>query len=356
MRSAKQFLILLFVWGIAVFSSCESENGLEDIPMKTGVLIVNEGNFGMGNGSISFYDEKAMIVTNNVVKNANNGAEIGSLVQSIYQHDGIGYLLCNDADKIEFISLDNYTFLANPETDISVPRYMEVVGDKGYITCWGPYDANYALPDSYIAVMDLNKKAITDTLMCGSGPEGIIVVGNRLFIANSFENFVTVINLNDQSSSRIEFDAAPQHFVRDGTDNIWVSVSSGWLYPAEQAGLQSINASTLDKVHFIPVKDMKGPLAVNASADRIYLLTAESYPETGSNVYEFNTIDKVLGSDPLVTGDTFYGIGYNITTDILYISDNQGFSGNGKIMVYNTEGIMLDEQVTAIGPNSFAFK
>jgi len=356
MNIVRPLFFLLVIGMTAIFSSCDKGKGDEDLPKKTGVLITNEGNFSFGNGSVSFYDEESMTVTNNVIKNANDGAEIGALVQSIYQHDGIGYLLCNDTDKIEFFSLDNYRFLANPEDNIAVPRYMTVVGDKGYVTCWGPYDDNYGLPDSYIAVLDLAAKLVVDTLDCGSGPEGIFALNNKLFVANSFETTVSVIDLSDHSETKINFDAAPQYLVPDGQGNIWISLASGWLFPAEKSGIQSINASTLEKGSFVHTLDVEGAMAINATGEKIYLLTAQIYPETGTAILEFNTSTKSFVEEPLITGDNFYGIGYNVTTDKIYVSDSKAFSGPGQIYVYDATGMLLNDQVTGIGPNGFVFK
>lgn len=359
MSKLRSLLTLLIIGGLLFFSSCD-EGGEVEIPQKTGVLIVNEGNFGAGNGSLSFYDEELMTITNNVVKNANDGAEIGSIIQSIYLHDDVGYLLCNDANKIEFIDQDNFKFLANPTDEVNVPRYMAVVGDMGYISCWGPYDANYGLSDSYIAVMDLGAKAIVDTLDCGSGPEGIIALNNKLYVANSFETSVSVIDLNDKSSAKINFDAAPQHFVPDALGNIWVSLASGWQYPADKAGIQAIDISSNSKGAFVAIPNLKGNIAINASGEKIYAIAIEPWdankPNQASEIQVYNTLTKSLGTNPIISGDNFYGLGYNVTTDKIYVTDNQAFAGNGKIMVYDTDGMLLDEQVSGIGPNGFALK
>lgn len=360
MKNLRSVMSLAIIFaGIILFSSCDNGSGGEEIPIKTGVLVVNAGNFGQGNGSVSFYDEELMSISNHVIKNANSGSAVGALIESIYQHDGIGYLVCNGADKIEFFSVDDYTYLANPTTDLSQPRYMTIVGDKAYITCWGPYTPSYSLEESYVAVMDLSTKEIIGTLECGSGPEGIIAVGNSLFIANSFETSVTVVDLNNDSSSKIDMGAAPQHFALDGSGTLWVSLGSAFgMHPADKVGLQSINTSSNSKGTFVQVPNLSddGVLAIDGTGEKMYVLAAAPWPETETNVLVFDSNSKTLAGDPLVSGQNFNGIGYNASTDKLYVADAAGFAGNGNIMVYDVDGLLLDEQVTSIGPFHFMFK
>ena len=58
MSNVKLIFFSLVITGLVSQSSCEDGGTVEDLPKKTGVLIVNEGNFGQGNGSVSFYDEE----------------------------------------------------------------------------------------------------------------------------------------------------------------------------------------------------------------------------------------------------------------------------------------------------------
>lgn len=367
MKKLRSVMSLAIIFaGIILFSSCD--DGSEEIDIEpidppvevdtTGVLVVNQGNFGQGNGSVSYYDEDQMSISNQVIKNANSENAIGAIIESIYHLDSVGFLVCNAPDKIEFFNLNDYTYLSNPTTSVSQPRYMTIVGDKAYITCWGPFTANYTLEESYVAVMDLSTKEIVNSLECGSGPEGIMAIGNKLFIANSFETSVTVIDLNNDSSSKIDLGAAPQHFALDGSGTLWVSLGSAFgAHTSENVGLQSINTESNSKGAFVQVPNLSddGVLAIDGAGEKMYVLAAAPWPETDTNVLEFDINAKSLAGDPLVSGKNFIGIGYNVSTDKLYVADAAGFAGNGKIMVYDIDGLLLDEQVTSIGPFHFMF-
>lgn len=346
MKQIKQLNLAFLLATIVFFYSCDnSDNPTPESVMK-GTLIVNEGNFGAGNGSISLYDEANKSIDNNILKIANNGAEIDAVVQSVFIHENTGYVVCNSPDKIEIFSTVDGKFLTNPLTDISQPRYMTVVGDKGYITCWGPWGEGYTLPDSYVAVLEINTRTIIDTLECGSGPEGILAIDNKLFIANSFETSITVIEITSGSSQEIGVNASPSQFVYDGGSTVWISMSTG---------LQSLHVSTLALSELFPATNVSGKMAANQNASTIYLLTAQPWPGTDSEVLAFNTESKKYAATAFITGENFYGIGYNIASNSLYVSDSKGFSGNGVMYVYDSNGDLKDEQVVGIGPNGFAF-
>jgi len=353
MNNLRLFTLTIAICSIYVLSSCDNSSG-EGPSIKTDILIVNEGNFGAGNGSISSYDEEEQTITNNFVKSANGGSEIGALVQSIHVQDGIGYIICNSDDKIEFINAENGQYLANPLTDISQPRYMTVVGDKGYVSCWGPWDTSdpnwWKLSDSYIAVVDLGTRTVVDSLICGSGPEGIVAVGDQLFVANSFYNSVSVVNLNDNTTREVSLTASPIHLIADLSAQVWVSTSSG---------LQSINSNTLDIESYTEVENIQGKIAFDGS-NGIYVLTVEPW-EPGklnfaSEVYMFDIVNEELSSAPVITGDDFYGIGFNESTDHIYVTDSKAFSGPGEVLVYETNGTLVDMQTTAVGPNGLAIR
>lgn len=364
MNKMRFSLLCTLVVFLFTLNSCDDGNGTEDLPESTGVLITNEGNFGSGNGSISFYSEDSMAIANNVIEDANNGADIGSLVQSVFGHDGVGYMLCNDANKVEFFDLETFAFMANPETDISVPRYMTVVGDRGYITCWGPWDfSDFTLPDSYLAVLDLSTNQVVDSLESGSGPEGIIAVGNKLYVANSAETTVSIIDLNNNSTSKMNVGASPKQFVADAAGNIWVTLVSAFgVHSADKVGLLEINTSTDSRDTFIEVANMSenGNIAVNGDKSTIYFLTVEPWEPNkvnyGAEVRVLDAGSKTVDSTPLITGQDFYGLGYNVTTDLIYVADSKAFTGPGKIFVYDTQGMMQDDQITSVGPNGFLFR
>jgi hypothetical protein len=339
------------------FFSC-----VEDDPepvTATKVLVVNAGNFGQGNGSVAVYDEETKTITNNAVAQANNGAGIGSGLQSLYFNEGTGYLICNASDKIEVIDANTLAYVANPVGGLGTPRYMHAQNGLGYITCWGPWSQNFTLDNSYLAVMDLANLTIVDSLETGSGPEGILAVDNKVYIANSYANSITVYDADFQNAETIEVGASPQHFEVDGNGLLWVALGSLFgTYGQDQVGFQSINTSdnSLDTFVNIPGFSDYGEIAINGDRSLIYFFITEPFPGTATDVYTFNTNSKTASSTALISGNNFFGIGYNADSDLLYVSDAAAYQGPGKVLVYTPDGTEVDQQVTGVGPYHFVFR
>ena len=76
-----------------------SDTIVENSPSIEKVYIVNEGGFGIGNGSVSYYDVMADTVYNNIYQTA-NGVPLGDVVQSVFVHGDTTYICVNKPSLI----------------------------------------------------------------------------------------------------------------------------------------------------------------------------------------------------------------------------------------------------------------
>ncbi len=358
MKTIIRLLTGIVFTGFLFLQAC-NDNSDNEQPASTGAIVVNSGNFGKANGSLSLYDKKTMEIENHIVKNANGGSPVGASIESMIAYGNLGVILCNAPDKLEYIDLTTMKYVTYPTTGITTPRYMTAYGGLGFITCWGPWSANWTLDSSYVAILNINSGSIMDSLKCGSGPEGIIIFQSRLYVANAYDSTISVFDISDYSRSTITLDAAPQHMTVDANDILWVSVTSAYgKFSSDKIGLVGIETNAqhniISKVNITGISE-EGVLAYNKKNHNIYLLTAEAWPGTSTNVMVFNTDTKKLNPAPLITGENFSGIGIDQDDENLYIADAAGFQGDGKIMIYDKDGNKLDEATTAIGPTSFLF-
>lgn len=356
--SVHSFLFALL--GCTLFVSCDRYDNCCVPPPATSspaLFIVNAGNFGQANGELSAYDESSGALLNGVVKTANSGSEIGAGIESFYIHEKRGYIICNAPDKIEVLD-STLRFAANPITGLITPRYMAATGNTAYVSCWGPYGPNFDLPDSYVAVIDLNTLQVIDTVQCGQGPEGLHISGDNLYIANSFENSITVYNAGNRTYKSIMTEAAPQYFEKDGQGKIWASITGLYgAFPSEKTGFAVIDpiTQTVEASISAPGISEDGQMTTNASLSMILFLKAEPWPGTGTSVYQVNTVSRQVMPEALIRGENFYGIGLSKATGWLYITDTKGFMGNGELLVYSPSLALIDSKITGIGPWNIVF-
>ncbi len=358
MNKMNKLWMIAVAMGFLFLQACNNDSG-EEQPARTGVLVVNAGNFGDANGSISLYDEKTHEIENYIVKNANAGSAIGAGIESMIAYGNLGIILCNAPDKLEYIDLTTMKYINFPTTNITSPRYMVAYNNIGYVSCWGPWSQNWTLDESYVAILNISNGNVMDSLKCGSGPEGLLIFNNKLYVANSYDSTITVFDVSDFSKSTITLNAAPQHMIVDTNDILWVSVTSAYgKFSSEEIGLVGVSTDAVHEIiKKVNIKNIseEGTMAYNREDHEIYILSAEPWPGTATEVLAFNTDQKELSSNPVVSGENFSGLNYNVDTGILYVADAAGFQGNGKIMAYDKQGNQIDEATVAIGPTSFLF-
>ncbi len=313
MKSIIRIPLILLISNLTFFA-CDEDNEVvppEDNRFNHGVLVLNEGNFGQPNGSLSFYDQDSSIMHDNVYETANNEATIGATLISAAFHDETGIILTNAPDKIELVDPKDFTALKSPITGTEVvqPRYVAVDGNRALITFWGAWGPNWTLPNSYVAELDLETLEITDQFETGDGAEGLLIYADKIFVANGYSDQVEVFNKQDFSFiNSIEVPFAPTEMVIDRDNRIWV-VSKG-TFGGNGALVQ------IDPVNEVVLKTLEisgdspsGKLAIDVNGENLYLITTEGFPGTGSSVYEVPVSATVFPSAPLINGNNYYGLG-----------------------------------------------
>ncbi|WP_010180798.1 YncE family protein [Aquimarina agarilytica] len=172
-----------------------------DTKFDGGFFVSAEGNFGMKDGSIS-YVTNDLSTTTNFIYNKVNGVQLGGLIQSITYNGDNAYVILNDAATLVIIDRVTFKRKAVVTSGLKNPRYMAVIGTKGYITNWGEgADEN----DDYVAILDLTtNKLETNTISLANGVEQIVSKDDKLFVSHkgafSSNNIVSVIDTSSNNS------------------------------------------------------------------------------------------------------------------------------------------------------------
>lgn len=368
MLKLRSYLIAALLFTTAFgFTSCEEEKVepviVEEDPKvrgpfdQKGVFILNEGNYGTPNGSISFLSDSAgHEVKNYIFTAANGGRPLGDVIQDMVLHDTLAYVVANNSNKIEVVNAYTFKTVAVIE-GLQQPRYFAALnGNKGYVTEWVAYGGN-----GRVSVIDLKTNKVIKTIEVGTMPEQLIVANGKLIVANGGDNTLSIINTSaDIVETTIEVIDGPSNLVKDKDQNIWI-LSTGKIvytddwsaidYTKTTAGaLSKLNTSTfkIEQKFVVPSnQSMPKNLAVNGTGDKLYF----NYQ---NKTYEHPVSATSLGSTVIINRD-FYSLGIDPENGNIFGSDENNFSGSGTVFIYSPAGQKIREFKAGIAPNGFVF-
>lgn len=169
------FKKLLLLTGLTIlFIACEDINDPGTKTFSTsGVFILNEGNFGSGNGDISFFSVDSEEVVNNLSLRA-NAFSAGDVVQDMLIHDTLAIVVVNYSNKIRVFKLNTFEWVK--DIAIDQPRFIVKISDSlAYVSSWS----------GEIRILNFSTLELNGTITVGQGPEGMAIVGNNVYVAVS---------------------------------------------------------------------------------------------------------------------------------------------------------------------------
>jgi hypothetical protein len=307
------------------------------------VLIINEGNYGWGNASISLYDPQSNTVTYDYFKKQNGNANLGDVCQSVTKYNGSYYLVLNNSNKIIVVNASDFA-KKNTITEFNSPRnLLPVSANKAYVT---------DLYANSIQVVDLNLNIITGNIACMKGTEEMVCTNNKAFITNIHSNYCYVINtISNEMTDSILVGKGASSIVLDKYSKIWV-LSKGSSAISQLGSLNCINPHTLVNEKKLTFKPGENPwrLTINKTQDTLY------YLNTG--VYQLPINHTSLPLSPLIVQGSklFYGLGVNPDDHSIYVSDAIDYVQKSKVEIYSVNGAFIKSFNAGIISNGFVFE
>lgn len=351
MKNVRIFLFALLAAMSFAIASCDDEDNTPKGAYEDGVFVVNEGNFLHADGSVTFINRSSGEVSDDLFGAVNAGRILGDVVQSMTVKGDLAYVVVNNSNKVEVVNAN--TFEASYTlSDLKLPRYFTTVGNKGYVTEWVSF-----VDKGRVSVVDLDSHTVTGTIVTDYGAEGIVEANGKLFVSNNFTNTVSVINpATLQVVQTLEVGDSPGGFVKDSQNKLWVICGGGSdanYNPLNNGRLVQIDAATNTVNKTIELNtNVSDNVAINKAGNQLFYYK-------GKSIYRVNTTDTAAPSAPLLNETaavSFYGIGIDPETDILYVADSKAFQGNGTVFTYSTAGSAKGTFTAGIGPNNFVFK
>lgn len=348
MKHNNRFILALSA--TAALISCENPDITPDeTPSNGSILILNNGNWGGNDASISIYDPTTSNITGNAFLKA-NGINPGDLAQDILPDGNDIYIAvygsqtifvtdCNLKIKKQITAYADGTRLS--------PRHLAKGEDKIYVTYY----------EGYLGEIDPESDYGVRTTPVGKNPEGVVYAGGKIYTANSggmnhpdYDNTVSVVDAATFGQSEMfEVNTNPSQITADSKGNTLYITSFG-NYADISAKLQAydIASGTLSDTPYMNVSGIS-----SGNDDRLYILCAgydENWNPLPGRVYIHDAARNLpFGrSDsepvPFVSDNTVFPDAYSIsaTADGYVYIGCSDYVNTGDIYVMTPEGTLHD--------------
>ncbi|GAF04318.1 NHL repeat-containing protein [Saccharicrinis fermentans] len=354
----KLFLLIAII--PFLFSSCEEDNETNKNTETSSFYIVNYGNYGGTKGSLSSFNLADSTINNYVYESINGVAMTGN-PQYVYNYDGNIYVMGNNKDEVYYF--DN-VFLEQTEngvsTDIVKPRYCVGNGDYLYISCWGG-DIWEDTSLSYIAKYNLKEKIVEKKIALAGGPEGLEIANGKLYCALNYEQKVAIMDLNTETFSYIDLPAATSYFLKDNSNNLYVSMISTFTHPSTETGMGYINTQTdeLETTYTLSgiSTGYSSIMAANSDFSKIYIIASSWIQDTNDEwiqvggLQTFDVASQTYEAEPFVSNvNGLNGVAVNPETDDVFCMISESTSTSGKLQMYNKDKTLIKTLTTGIAP------
>lgn len=333
----------------ALFSCTDSGSEKPLGKYDSGVFILNEGSFGTNDGEIFHLDPSSGVLIQNVFETENSRPYAGLLEDAVLEEDRL-YLVANTG-KVEIVNPGDFKSIGSVIGDLDQPRSLATASGKLFISDYGPYDASYNTPDSYIAVVSgLDGGMVKKKIEVSNKPEDLFVRGKFVWVAGSEEGKIEIIDADTETITKtLDVEGNPvQFFELNG--EVWVYTIS-----IDRAYFQSLNLSsqTVKEVKSFPMANPTGRMAVGEEG-KLYLILSTGWPEYIDQVIEVSLTENYARL--WKNGSGLYGIGYDQDRQEIYVANSKGFQGNGEVTVFEKDGTELRKLEVGRGPSGFVFR
>ncbi len=337
-------IILMFIVFIAACRD-DDENPPTWGELNDHIFVLNEGNFGSSNASITAVSRETGSMWNDIFSLVND-FQLGDVVQSMTIHNDKAYIVVNNSGKIEVADATTLESIATID-GLTSPRYfLPINDDKAYVS-------NFVFAGTTtLDVIDLNTNTVSKTIPTAWG-EQMVISNGKVFVGIMNSREVLVIDSStDTVIDTVAVAFSPNSLQVDKNGQVWV-LSDGGFYGEDIPTLQSINPTTLaveQTFTFTNSDASPTKLAINSAGDQLYFLDI-------GNVWKFDITAGALPSEPFVseTDITFYGLGIDPKTDRIYAADAGDNISRGNVIFYEADGTPIDGFEVGIIPGGFCF-
>ena len=360
------FLFLLSCRGPEIILPSEEEQRGDTMHTEVqGFYLLNEGNMGSNKATLDYYDYTTATYKRNIFAEANPDITqgLGDVGNDLRIYGNRLYAVINCSNLIEV--MDATTAKHIGQLNIPNCRYLAFADGYGYCTSYaGPVQIGNT-QIGYVAKFDTATLRIVDTCHVGFQPDGLEVVGNRLYVANSggylapdYDSTLSVIDLASFKQVATIPVAPNLHRVQaDHLGQLWVSSRGDYFDTPSRLFCLSLSSTTnsLDTLN-IPVSNFC------ILGDSLYYISTEYSYETYEDVISYGIVNvrthQLLTTYLITDGTTLvkpYGIAVHPTTREIYITDAGNYVTPGMLYCFSPQGILQWSVRTGDIPSAICF-
>jgi DNA-binding beta-propeller fold protein YncE len=341
------------------FTACRKDDVNPSAPVAIsarGFYVLNEGNMGTNKASLDYYNLDSGIYYRNVYAGANPTVpmELGDVGNDLKIYGGKMYAVINGSNKVEVMHAHSAVRIG--QVEVPNCRYIAFAEGYAYVSSYaGPVDFGGTNQRGYIAKIDTANLQKVGECLVGYQPDGLAVVGNKLYVANSGgyqavqDSTLSVIDLSSfAETKRLTVGVNPDVVQADRHGNLWGTTRGNYfdidptLYYVDEQ----------DVVHTLP--SAAANFCING--DSLYFY-ATAYDADWKATYSYGIVNistKAVVSTQLITDGTAiqnpYGIAVNPVTKDVYITDAKDYVSPGELYCFDKSGKLQWRETTGDAP------
>lgn len=358
-------LFVLAIAAILSLASCSNDTESNSYTPKgdydSGILVLNEGNFGVNNAEVSYLSFDLGSVYSEIFHTENASETLGDTAQSIGFNGDLAYIVVNASNKIEVVNRYTFKKVGSITTGLSFPRYIAFANGKAYATNWNSQFGG----SGFVSVINLGSNTVESTITVADNPNKIIAQNGKVYVAHNDlaaqGNSLTVIDTVSQSvTGSIAVGDRPDTMMLDDSGFLWVSCNGKSSYPVaadESAGkIMKIDLSSQTVVKTFALTEN------TAHVNYFSVYGNHIFYVVGNDVFKMSLSETNLPTTKAFSSSAQYIYGFAVKNNRIYIADAKGFNENGQALIYASGdgggvavGTLLKTLETRIGPNGFYF-
>ncbi|UMB61124.1 cell surface protein [Lutibacter sp. A80] len=340
-----KFLLSLFILSI-IFVSCEDEDDEPQLPKgdyENGIIVSGEG----GSSGSVYYVSNDFTTTESLIYKTVNNEELSNYLQSISFDENYAYLIVDNQNTITVVNRYTFEKVGVITTGLKKPRYMAIVGDKGYVTNWaeGSYGAD--IDDDYVAIVDLNTFEVTSTISLSIGVERIIENNGKLYVShkggNGSNNIISVIDIATNGVTEITVNDNPDELFIDNSGNLVVLCEGKTVYNPDWTvkentigSILKINTSTNTIISQLDFPEGTHPTLLDKDD------SGNLYYSIYNSIYKVEQNSTTLPTSAYLQTSAGSNYGLAINGANLFVVDAGDFASEGDLLIYDiaTKGLI----------------